>query len=35
MDDDPNGLVYHLGVYHLYYQYYPENILWGATIYFG
>ena len=27
--NDPNGLVYHKGVYHLFYQYYPEDIVWG------
>lgn len=27
--NDPNGLVYHRGVYHLFYQYYPEDIVWG------
>ncbi len=27
--NDPNGLVYHDGVYHLFYQYYPEDIVWG------
>ncbi len=27
--NDPNGLVYHKGVYHLFYQYYPEEIVWG------
>ncbi|NER16530.1 glycoside hydrolase family 32 protein [Spongiivirga citrea] len=27
--NDPNGLVYNEGVYHLYYQYYPEDIVWG------
>jgi fructan beta-fructosidase len=27
--NDPNGLVYHQGVYHLFYQYYPEDIVWG------
>ncbi len=27
--NDPNGLVYNEGVYHLFYQYYPEDIVWG------
>lgn len=27
--NDPNGLVYNRGVYHLFYQYYPEDIVWG------
>jgi fructan beta-fructosidase len=27
--NDPNGLVYHQGVYHLFYQYYPSDIVWG------
>lgn len=27
--NDPNGLVYHQGIYHLFYQYYPEAIKWG------
>ncbi|MFX0558480.1 glycoside hydrolase family 32 protein [Maribacter sp. CXY002] len=27
--NDPNGLVYHDGVYHLFYQYYPGDIVWG------
>jgi len=27
--NDPNGLVYHKGLYHLFYQYYPEDIVWG------
>ena len=27
--NDPNGLVYYRGIYHLFYQYYPEDIVWG------
>ena len=27
--NDPNGLVYHDGTYHLFYQYYPDDIVWG------
>lgn len=27
--NDPNGLVYADGKYHLFYQYYPEDIVWG------
>ncbi len=27
--NDPNGLVYNDGIYHLFYQYYPEDIVWG------
>jgi len=27
--NDPNGLVYHQGVYHLFHQYYPDDIVWG------
>ncbi len=27
--NDPNGLVYKEGVYHLFYQYYPDDIVWG------
>jgi fructan beta-fructosidase len=27
--NDPNGMVYHKGIYHLFYQHYPEDIVWG------
>lgn len=27
--NDPNGLIYSEGIYHLFYQYYPEDIVWG------
>ena len=27
--NDPNGLVYYKGKYHLFYQYYPDDIVWG------
>lgn len=27
--NDPNGMVYHKGVYHLFFQYYPGGTVWG------
>ena len=27
--NDPNGMFYFNGTYHLYYQYYPEDNVWG------
>ncbi|MGB5821409.1 MAG: glycoside hydrolase family 32 protein [Saonia sp.] len=27
--NDPNGLVYNDGIYHLFYQFYPDDIVWG------
>jgi fructan beta-fructosidase len=27
--NDPNGMVYHKGQYHLFYQYYPDSTVWG------
>ncbi len=27
--NDPNGMVYHKGLYHLFFQYYPDSTVWG------
>ncbi|CCH55075.1 Glycosyl hydrolase family 32 domain protein [Fibrisoma limi BUZ 3] len=27
--NDPNGMVYHKGTYHLFFQYYPDGTTWG------
>lgn len=27
--NDPNGLIYHDGVFHLFFQYHPDSMIWG------
>ena len=27
--NDPNGMVYYKGIYHLFFQYYPDSTVWG------
>lgn len=27
--NDPNGMLFHKGIYHLFYQYYPDSNVWG------
>ena len=27
--NDPNGMFYYKGTYHLYFQYYPDDNVWG------
>ena len=27
--NDPNGMIYHKGIYHLFFQYYPDSTVWG------
>ena len=27
--NDPNGMIYYKGVYHLFFQYYPDSTVWG------
>lgn len=32
--NDPNGFIYYKGVYHLFYQYFPYDLMWG-TMHWG
>src|ERR1700759_2891757 len=27
--NDPNGMIYYKGTYHLFFQYYPDSTVWG------
>src|SRR6476469_8188316 len=27
--NDPNGMLYYKGIYHLFFQYYPDSTIWG------
>ena len=27
--NDPNGMLYYKGIYHLFFQYYPDSTVWG------
>lgn len=29
--NDPNGLVYYNGIYHMFFQYYPDSTVWGPN----